>query len=438
MGPFHDFSSSSQLSRFHGVRLPPSQLDIRSIDTVLFLLEHGPLDRSLTNLLATAALCRGISHESGRPPRLKIMAEGSFWNSQHGVCENSFAKGISSGDHALLVTSASLYRRQMAHLIGVYALEGATLDGFPHLLDDDTKLGERDDPHTPIRAFIEAVLQQHRGEPHVRELLRLAAESEQAGTKDATVLACQGALSTLQTLSIPFLRRKEQERLEIVPALHNMIREWTDGAVIPRSCQSLIQRHDDAAEIARSIWSGAAEIAPGVFQLIEYPYEETDDVIRDELKELYMSDPRARYVLERGSDPASTSLSYAEALDFERRLHANVDPRELLEEVEAIMRERDDKSCVVDIAMGEIRDRDPQQTLETILERAKYIPDPEGVQYTVFKSPADLFERMRDREIPIISHSSLWMHDLKSGTARPFMLSFQGQHLRAFLSMIEP
>jgi hypothetical protein len=403
---------------------------------VLFILEHGPLERSLTNLLSTAALCRGISCESGIAPKLKIMGEAPFWNSLHGMCENSFTKGISCGDHALLVTSASLYKRQMAQLIGAYALEGAMLDGFPHLVDDETKLGERQDPQAPIRGFVEAVLGGQR-DPHVRELLRLAAESERAETSDATILACRGALATLQTLSIPLPRRRDHDRLEINPALHNMIREWSEGALIPRSCQSLIQRHDDAADIARSIWSGADEIAPGVFQLIEYPYEETDDVIRDQLKELYMSDPRARYVLERGTDSPSTSLSYAEALEFERRLLAHADPQEILEEVESLMRERNDTSCSVDIAMGEIRDREPQHTLETILERAKYIPDPGGVQYTVFKSPEDLFERMRAREIPIISHSTLWMHDLKTGSARPFMLSFQGQYLQAFLSLIE-
>jgi hypothetical protein len=437
MDPLQAGSLSHQLTRFHGARLPPSQLEIRRVDTVLFLLEHGPLEQSLTNLMATAALCRGIANERGCPPRLKMMAETAFSNSVHGVCENSFATGISSSDHALLVTAASLYKRQMAQLIGAYALEGATIDGFPHLVDDETKLGAREDPHVPIRGFIEAVLKES-NDPHIRELLRLAAESERPETNDPTIRACRGALSTLQTLGMPFLRRWKDERIEVMPTLNNMVREWTDGRLIPESCQALIQRHDDSVDIARSIWSGASEIAPGVFQLIEYPYEETDDVIRDQLKEIYMRDPRARYVLERGSDPASTSLSYDEALEFERRLSADDDAEQILKEVEAVMQERDDKSCVVDIAMGEIRDRDPRHTLETILERAKYIPDPGGVQYTVYKSSEDdLYGMMVRHHIPIISHNSLWLHDIKSGTARPFMVSLQGQYLNAFLSMID-
>ena len=429
--------SSQQPTRFHGVTLPAASLEIRNLDTVLFLLEHGPFERGLTNLLAASAVCRAIMNERGSAPRLKVMGETQLWNSFHGVAENSFAQGIFPGDHALLLTAASLYKRQMAQLIGTYALEGATLDGFPHLVNDDTKLGLRKDPQTPIRGFVEAILKDSR-DPHVRELLRLAAESERLDTKDPSVLACRGALATLQTLSLSFLRRREQEHVEVIPTLANMIREWSCGAKVPLCTQSLVQRHDDAADIAQSIWSGASEIAPGVFQLIEYPYEETDDVIRDRLKDLYTEDPRALYVLERGSDAPATSLSYAEALEFERRLSLEEEPQEILKEVEDLMHQRQDRSCSVDIAMGEIRDRDPRQTLETIIDRAKYIPDPNGVQYTVYKCPdLDLYAMMRRAELPFISHNTLWVHDLESGSSRPFMVSFQGRYLDAFLRMIE-
>lgn len=417
--------------------MPATSLEIRGIDTVLFLLEHGPLEKSLTNLLATAAVCRAIANESGSSPRLKVMGETQLWNSLHGVTENSFAQGISSGDHALLLTAASLYKRQMAQLIGTYAIEGATLDGFPDLVDDETKIGEREDPRTPIREFVSAILKNSR-DAHVGELLRLAGESEKPDTKDPAVLANRSALATLQTLGIALLRRQEQERVEVIPMLTNMIWEWSFGATVPRCSQSLVERHNDASEIARSIWSGAKEISPGIFQLIEYPYDETDDVIRDRLKEIYMGDSRARCVLERGSDPPATSLSYAEAIDFERRLEAGGEPHDILQEVEALMQQRDDRSCAVDIAMGEIRDRDPRQTLETILSRAQYIPDPDGVQYTVFKAPdVDLYSLMQKHEIPFISHNTLWVHDFKSGSSRPFMVSFQGRYLDAFLKMLE-
>lgn len=425
-------------TRFQGIKLPASRLEVRDIDTVLFVVEHGPLEGTLTNLLSTAALCRAITKERGVSPRLKIQGESQLWNSLHGASENTFTEGVCSGDHALLITAASLLKKQMAQLVGSYALSGATLDGYPHIVDDGVKLGDREDPRDPVRPLIEALLGDRAQELHVRELLRLARESECQETKDVTVLACRSALATLQSLSVHLLRKHNQERPEIIPTLNNMIREWSEGAVVPRVCESLIQRHNDAFEISRSIWESAREIAPGVFQLIEYPYDETDDVIRDQLKEIYQNDTRARYVLERGVDPAATSLSYEEALAFERRLGAGEEPQEILKEVEALMQERKDTSCAVDIAMAEIRDREPRDTLETILERARYIPDPDGVQYTIFKSPDDdLFEMMRAHDIPIITHNTLWLVDVRGGSTRPFMISFQGQHLEAFLKMIE-
>ena len=434
---YRDPAFSSQPTRFHGVRLPASQVDLREVNTILFLLEHGPLEQTLPNLLSTAAVSRAIELQRGSPIQVKVMGETQFWNSLHGVTENHFEQGISPGDHALLLTAASIYKRQMARLVGSYALASATLDGFPTLVDDDVKLGERKDSRSPIRPLVEALVRDSQ-DPHVRELLRLAAESEALTSQDPTVLACRGALETLQTLSIPFRRRRQEDRPEIIPTLTTMIREWIGGATLPTVCHSFIERHDDAADIAQSIWSSAQEIAPGVFQLIEYPFEETDDVIQDRLKEIYTKDVQARYVLERGTDSPATSLSLKEAVDLTQRLGAGEDPKELLSEVEALMHERQDTSCAVDIAMAELRDRDPKDTLEKILERAHYIPDPCGVNYTVFKSPdIDLFDLMQRHNIPIIGHDTLWLHDLKTETARPFMISFQGQYLQSFLSMID-
>jgi len=432
----NDASSPQHPTRFQGARLPASQLDLREVTTVLFLLEQGPLENSLTNLLCVAAVCREIDRQRTGSVRLKVMGENQFWNSAQGVGENTFERGVSSGEHALLLTAASIYKRQMARLVGAYALADATLDGFPDLVDDEVVLGDRQDPHAPIRPLVEAFLRDSR-DPHVRELLRLARESEDPNSNESVVLACRGALETLQTLTIPLLRRRDQERLEMVPTLTNMIREWSLGALSPTVCAGLIERHDDAVRIAESIWSSAQEIAPGVFQLIEYPFEETDDVIRDQLKMIYTRDPRARYVLERGSDTAITKLSFDEAMAFSRRLSVGEDPQELLSEVEALMTERSDTSCSIDIAMAEMRDRDPRDTLEKILERAQYLPDPQGVQYTVFKSPEiDLFKMMQSQGIPIIGHNTLWMHDLKAETTRPFMICFQGQYLASFLTLI--
>ncbi len=404
---------------------------------MLFLQEHAPLERTLTNLLSTAALCRAIACERGEAPRLKVMGENQLGNSLQGFGTNHFEQGISSGDHALLVTAASLYRRQMKSLIGAHVLAEAVLDGYPDLVDDDVPIGRKEDPQVPIRGFVSSLVRDCT-DLHVAKLLELARRSEDPESADPDVVSCRSALRTLQTESFPFFRRGEKERPEIIPTVHNMIVEWRSGATVPSVCARFIEQHNEAAEIARSIWSGACELAPGVFQLIEFPYEETDDVVRERLKDIYTNDPRARYVVEKGKDRPATALSYEEAVTFQRRLGAGEDARAILSEVEALMNDRDDKSCAVDIVMGEERGRDPSHTLETILTRALYIPDPEGVRYTVLKSPdVELHKLLGKHHISLITHNSLWLCDLKTGEARPFTLSFQGRYVEAFLSMAQ-
>lgn len=436
MEPSHSHNVSQQSTRFQGVPLPASRLDISEITTVLFLVEHGALEKTLSNLLSAAALCRAIAVTRGAPPTVKVMGENQLWNSSQGMGENSFTSDISPGDHALLVTAASLYRRQMAQLVGAFALNGATFDGFPHLVDDDVKLGCRNDPHTPIREFISTVTRDV-GDSHVRELLRLAATSEVEEGNDPVVTELRAALSTLQTSSLHWNRRGPVARPEIIPSLQRMIAEWSDGAVVPSLCHSFVERHDEAEEIGRSIWAGAEEIAPGVFQLIEFPYEETDEVVRARLRDIYAKDARARYVVERGVDRPTTSLSYGEALEFERRLGAGESANDLLEEIEALFEKRHDRSCSVDLAMAEMRDRDPNDTLEVILLKAQYIPDPEGVRYSLLKYPeGDCVKTLTQHQIPIITHNTLWLVDLKSGNSRPATISFQGQYLERFFAMV--
>lgn len=431
------YNAPEQPTRFEGVRLPVSHIELREISTVLFLLEHTSLEKTLPNLLATAALCRAIGLERGSVPTLKVMGENQLWNSLQGFGENLFVENIQGDDHALLVTAASLYRRQMAHLIGTFALAGATFDGFPHLVDDDVPLGRRDDPRRSIRTFVSTVT---RGvsDPHVRELLRLAAVSEDKDPKDPVVVQARAALSTLQTTSFPFFRKRAVQRPEVIPSVHNMIVEWRDGAMIPSLCRSLREQHEEAHEIAQSIWSGAQEIAPGVFQLIEFPYDETDEVVRERLRDLYTQDKRARYVVEKGADRPATSLSYSEAIGFLGRLGAGASAEDILREVVAIFDKRQDRSCAVDLTMAELRDRDPRNTLETILTRAQYIPDPNGERYTIFKHPeGDLLALLGRYEIPLITHNALWIVDLKEGRARPSQISFQGQYLPRFLAMVD-
>jgi hypothetical protein len=434
-GAFHNLPA--QPTRFEGVRLPGSHIELREISTVLFLLERDSLEKTLPNLLATAALCRAIEAACGRAPSLRVMGESQLWNSHQGSGENQFLQNIQPGDHALLVTAASLYRRQMAHLIGTFTLAGATFDGYPHLVDDEVPLGSREDPRTSIRALV-STLTSKVNDSHVRDLLRLAVASEDVESRDPLVLKVRAALATLQTTSSPFLRKNAGERLEVIPSIRNMIIEWRDGATMPLLCRSLSEQHDEADEIARSIWSGARELAPGLFQLIEFPYDETDEVVRDRLQVLYTKDTRARYVVEKGADRPATSLSYDEAVTFERRLGGGESPQGLLREVESIFERRKDRSCSVDLTMAELRDRDPRDTLQIILSRALYIPDPNGEQFTLLKAPEyDVVRAMMVHHIPLITHNALWIVDMKEGSARPFRILFQGQYLPRFIDMVE-
>ena len=255
MEPAHSPNVPQQPTRFQGVSLPPSRLDIREVTTVLFLVENGALEKALSNLLSAAALYRAITVVRGAPPTFKIMGENQLLNSLQGMGENSFMHGVMAGDHALFVTSASLYRRQMAQLAGAFAIAGAIFDGFPHLVDDDVKVGCRRDPQTPIREFVCTVTRDVR-EPHVRELLRLAAASEVDGENDPVVTELRAALSTLQTTSLPWNRKGPVARPEIMPSLQQMVAEWSDGAVVPSLCHSFVERYDEAVEIARSTWGG--------------------------------------------------------------------------------------------------------------------------------------------------------------------------------------
>ena len=78
----------------------------------------------------------------------------------------------------------------------------------------------------------------------------------------------------------------------------------------------------------RAIWEGAEDLVPGVCQLIEFPYEETDEVVSERLRDLSTKDARARYVVEQG-DRSTTSLTYREAMEFGRRLEAGEPPADL-------------------------------------------------------------------------------------------------------------
>jgi hypothetical protein len=125
-------------------------------------------------------------------------------------------------------------------------------------------------------------------------------------------------------------------------------------------------------------------------------------------------------------------------LGFQRRLGVGESPEDILREVDELMQERNDRSCAVDIALGESRGRDPRDTLDTILDRAQYRPDPDAVRFRVLKASCrDLYARMVEGNLPIIAHDAVWICDVANGSSRPFEVSFQGQYLSAFLEMAQ-
>ena len=428
---------ASQPSRFQGMALPAASISLKEIDTLLVLIEHGPLPHSLSNLFAIAAVRRAIEVERGSPPVMKMMSETQLSNSLQGFGEAHFLSHIQPSSHAFLLTAASLYKRQMAQIVGQYSIAGAMLDGFPHLVDDDVPIGRRDDPRRPLHLFVEGVVRDCK-DPHVRELLRLSKASA-AGHEEPVIKDCAAALETLQVVSFPFFRRGNKERPEIIPTLHTMILEWASGVTVPSICASFVEQHNESKEIAQSLWKGATKIAPGVFVMIGFPYEETDEVIRKILHRTFMEDREAKVVLEKREDRPASALSYKEAIAFERRLGSGEAAEEILKEVRELLQERGDTSSLIPIELGEMRERDPKDILEPLLSNSQYITDDSGFCYIIEKPApsAALCSLMESYQIPLIKHNTVWACDIQNGTATPMTISFQARHLERFLLMVQ-
>lgn len=426
-----------QPTRFQGLALPAAAISLQEIDTLLAVIEHGPLRESLSNLFAIAAVRRAIEVERGIPPVMKIMGETQLSNSLNGFGDADFIRNIPPGSHAFLLTAASLYKRQMAQIVGQYSVAGAMIDGFPHLVDDSVPIGRRNDPQEPLYPLVEGLVRECK-DSHVRELLRLS-KACSVGTEDPTIKACSAALETLQVVSFPFFRRGNKERPQVIPTVHSMILEWAQGATIPSVAAAFVEQHEESKEIAKSLWSGATAIAPGVFVMIGFPYEETDEVIRKLLHSTFMEDTQAKVVLEKRDDRPASALSYGEAVAFERRLGTGESAQEILNEVREILVERGDSGSLIPIELGEMRDRDPKDILEPILTHGQYIPDHSGFCYIVEKPAASaaLCELMKDHHIPLIEHNTLWACDLQTGTSTPMTISFQAQYLDRFLAMVQ-
>lgn len=415
------------------VSLPKVQIALKEVDTLLFVIERSSLDSSLTNILSAAALYRAIRNERGTAPQLRVTGEIALCNALSGFGECEFTKQLAQGEQALLISAASFYRKQLAQLVGAYVLSGGFLHGTLNGVDDAIPLGKREDPRIPIREFVARVVSESH-DPIVQSLLALAHASE-GEARDPRITKYRAALTALHRENIPFRRDRGRTYLETFPTVTTMIQELAQGVEVPSCIEPLIDRYQDAEQIAQSIWDRATQIAPGVFQLHEIPYDERDVIVDALLQDLYQKDPRARFVLERGHDGASTGLTYSEALAFERRLGAGEDAQALIDEVAKILEKRGDRGSLTDLELADMRGREPQGTLETLLRKAQYIPDPSDTKYTIHKYPADvrMVKALARHELPIITHNALWLCNLQTGEAEPVIISFQAQYLARFL-----
>ena len=423
--------------RFEALRAPEVGLELKRVDTLLFLLERGPLQRSLANIMTCAAVYRAVTVERGAPPELKVLQENVFSNSCHGFGKNPFIENIARGSHALLLTGATLYNREMASLVGAYVLKGATLEGFPSLVDDEVPIGLKEDPEIEILSYVQRALHVYDDEI-VRSLVRKARLVATPGV-DAQLSSILGAVDTLQVLGLPWFRRNQEQALPLAASVFIMIDEWSQGREVPSNIIPLIERHHEAKEIAESIWQGSTLIADGVRELLGIPVAEMDEVVRRVLGRIFEADGSAKVVLEKNRDFPANKLRYDEAIAFERRLGAGESATDLLSEVEEILTRRNDSSALLTIGLDKDREREPEDTLENILISARYIPDPSGYCYTMLKGPEgeDFYERLQRVGFPLITHNALWLCDVKKGTARPSPFSFQVKDLQRFLAIID-
>lgn len=423
--------------RFESLRVPEASLDLKRVDTLLFLLERGSLQKTLGNIMTCAAVHRAITVERGSPPVLKVLQENAFLNSYHGFGKNIFIENISPGSHALLLTGATLYNRHMASLVGAYALKRATLEGFPSLVDDEVPVGLREDPEIAILSYVRRALDAYDDE--IVRMLVSKASLVATSYSDEQLTSIRAGVDTLQVLGLPSFRHRQEKLPSLDASVFSMIDEWSQGREIPSNIAPLIQRHREAKEIAESIWQVSAWITEGVRELIGMPVAEMDEVVRRVLGEIFRTDDSAKVVLERNRDLPASKLRYDEALAFERRLAAGGAAGEILSEVEEILRRRRDSSALLTIELDRDREREPQDTLERILKNAQYIPDPSGSYYTMLKGPEEegFYARLQQVGFPLITHNAIWLCDMKTGQARPTPLSFQVKDLPLFLALID-
>lgn len=417
-------------------RLPKARVHLQCVDAILFVAESAPYDTLVPNLLATAALYRGIALERPGEPLLTVVGEVPLANWAKGFGSSPITRDIFPSQTTLLVTSATFSMRDFAQLAGTYAVRDAFLLGKSVLVDDEVPIGKRKNPRPPVLPLVRHLLG-NRGDHIVEELLRLA-EEVPAAPEDRCFRDRLGqVLTALQVRSGLRARLERRDPTNPYEKLAELVIDLSSGSRAPSIFRQLGEDFDSARAIASSIWRQADELAPGVFQLYGMPLQEQDGLVRTCLQELYDSDPAVRIVLERNQDRARSSLSAAEATELAERLESGAPARALLKEAMSVLTERRDMGAVFEVERALERRTGETESLRRLIDAALYRPDAEGA-CTVRKRPKDLdLEHLLEwAGIPLLDHYGLRMIDPAKGTATRTTISFQAKHLTAFLEVV--
>ena len=428
----------------------PIEIDVSRIDRVVFSLKPGPLRESLSDLFSLAALVRCIACAKDHRPHFLLVHANHVSNALHGSMDLGQLVGLDPSGHVqeksatspaprhtLFLDSKAMYERDFSRLQDAFHSAGSSFESYPQLVANAVKLGHFPDRNQSVSELLRYTLSLS-ADPIVRSLLRLARLSEAGDSSDPAVSSAERALSTLQAEN-NFLRLiRGKLKQPMIPAITDMIVHWSKGVDIPEICAELAQQYDDSREIAHTVWAGAEQLQPGVFKLAGFPAEEQDDLVRQILREIIENDARARYVLELYPDRAPTAILYNEAITFKQRLSAGEAAENILEDVQDLLRKRNDTGNLAQLALQEMREREPSEMLEGILAHAEYLPDPDG-QYLVVKQPREdeLYPSMVRVGIPIIGHATMWMVNPSTLDARPFSIVVKAQELPALLRLME-
>ena len=431
-----DGRSWSDVHRDLAGNLPRVPIDLSSVTSILFIPERAPFEKLIPNLLSAAALYRAVALERCGEPRLKVVGEVLLTNWTRGFAQVPSLDTLYSGERSLFLCSTSLYKREFAVLFGMHAVSEASLLGVPQLVDDAVPLGLRPDHREPLAPFARRLVGSS-GDHIVQQLLALADGDASSNADKSLLTDLSLSLSTLGVRAGLLSFRETGERIDPFEKLHELIVELSSGAREPRLCRMYKEDYMQSRSAAEAIWSDARQIAPGVFELEGIPFSKRDSLVRSCLQQVYLSDPTARYVLEKNDDQTPHALSLAECVEFSNRLAAGESPELLLREIVAVLKLRKDDSTLTSISLQEERDIESAKILSKLLEDGQYIPDPDGC-YVVLKKPTsiDVTARLENGGVPLVNHKTLWLVDPKTNQSKRTTVVFQVQHLTRFLDCV--